>query len=421
MSFQALPGFRDVFPADAARRDALFHAWDRVSRRFGFARVDGPPLEPLDLYKKKSGDEIVKQLFAFTDQGGREVALRPELTPTVARMVGAHARDFKKPIKWFGIPQLFRYERQQRGRLREHFQWNCDIFGEESLAAEAELLAVLIAGLQELGLTATNVEVRISDRLFWSEFMDQHAVPENDRYAFLQILDKMERQPPEVTRQALGTLGAPVFQAIEAGQGNARLEELKGRLQDFGLDSWVSIDLRIVRGLAYYTGIVFEVHDRARTFRAIAGGGRYDHLVGLLGGEPLPACGFGMGDVVIQELLNDLGKHPALPKETKLYLVIVDETIRPLAMRLVAALRQQKHAVDYPFGPAKIGKQLQQAEERGVSHALILDASLAQGRCCLKTLADRSQTDLQLTWNGPVPIFHPPLPSETSPLPSPQP
>ncbi len=410
MSFQALPGFRDVYPADCARRDALFDAWRQVSTRFGFARVDGPPLEPLDLYRKKSGEEIVKQLFAFTDQGGREVALRPELTPTVARMVGAHSRDYKKPIKWFGLPQLFRYERQQKGRLREHFQWNCDIFGEESLAAEAELLAVLVAGLEELGLNAGEVEIRVSDRMFWSELMDHHAVPKEARYGVLQALDKMEREDPAKTRELLGPLADPALAAIESAQRNARLDELMGRVSDLGLADWVSVDLRIVRGLAYYTGIVFEVHDRARSFRAIAGGGRYDHLVGLLGGQPMPACGFGMGDVVLLELLRELGKDLALPATTKLYVAIADETVRPGAMRLVTALRREGRSVEYPFGAMKLGKQFQQAEERGASHTLIVDAGLAEGRCALKSLADRTQIDLKLTWDGTAPIFSPPLP-----------
>ncbi|GAB4239686.1 MAG: histidine--tRNA ligase [Candidatus Methylacidiphilales bacterium] len=410
MSFQALPGFRDVYPADAARRDALFETWRRVSERFGFARVDGPPLEPLELYKRKSGEEIVKQLFAFTDQGGREVALRPELTPTVARMVGAHARDFKKPIKWFGIPQLFRYERQQKGRLREHFQWNCDIFGEETLAAEAELLAVLVAGLEALGLRARDVEIRVSDRLFWSAFMDRHGVVEEERYRFLQVLDKLEREDPARTREQLGSLAEASFAAIESQQRNERLDELMGRVADLGLEDWVSVDLRIVRGLAYYTGIVFEVHDRARAFRAIAGGGRYDHLVGLLGGEPLAACGFGMGDVVLLELLREKGLEPKRPQGTKLYVVVADETARSGAMRLVAGLRRNGYAVEYPFGPMKVGKQFQQAEERGATHALVVDAGLSEGRCALKTLATRAQIDLKLTWDDSGPIFDPPLP-----------
>lgn len=412
MSFQALPGFRDVYPGDCARRDALFDAWRRVSERFGFSRVDGPPLEPLELYKKKSGEEIVRQLFAFTDQGGREVAMRPEMTPTVARMVGAHARDFKKPIKWYGIPQLFRYERQQRGRLREHFQWNCDIFGEESLAAEAELLAVLVAGLEEVGLTSADVEVRVSDRVFWMEFMDAHGVAEEHRYRVLQALDKMEREAPGRTQEALGPLADPARAAIELGQGNARLKELLARVEEMGLGEWVSVDLRIVRGLAYYTGMVFEVHDRARKFRAIAGGGRYDHLVGLLGGEPMAACGFGMGDVVVLELLEELGRRMVKPRTSKLYIVIVEEGLRGEAMRLVTALRRMGRAVEYPFAPAKVGKQFQQAEERGATHALVVDKKLREGWCGLKNLEDRTQIVLRLTWEAGVPMFHPPLPED---------
>jgi histidyl-tRNA synthetase len=367
-------------------------------------------LEPLDLYKKKSGEEIVGQLYHFVDQGGREVALRPELTPTLARMAGTRHRDFKKPMKWFSIPQLFRYERQQRGRLREHFQWNCDILGEEGLGAEAELLSVLTGGLRRLGLGPEHIEVRISDRLFWQEFLDERSVSEERRKAFYQALDKMEREDPVKTRELLGDLADDTFAAIERSGGNARLQELIGRLRDLGLGEYVSIDLRIVRGLAYYTGIVFEVHDRARQFRAIAGGGRYDHLVELLTGNSLAAVGFGMGDVVISELLKDLNLLPKPAKKAPWYVVVADESVRGIALSLVGALRLEGLAVEYPLEAVKVGRQFQQAEERGAVYALVVDAKATDGFCGLKNLAERSQSEVAFKIEKGRAVFEPSLP-----------
>lgn len=410
MSFQSLPGFRDFYPGDCAVREGLFDVWRRTSEEAGFQRYDGPPLEPLDLYKKKSGEEIVGQLYHFVDQGGREVALRPELTPTLARMAGTRHRDFKKPMKWFSIPQLFRYERQQRGRLREHFQWNCDILGEEGLGAEAELLSVLTGGLRRLGLGPEHIEVRISDRLFWQEFLDERSVSEERRKAFYQALDKMEREDPVKTRELLGDLADDTFAAIERSGGNARLQELIGRLRDLGLGEYVSIDLRIVRGLAYYTGIVFEVHDRARQFRAIAGGGRYDHLVELLTGNSLAAVGFGMGDVVISELLKDLNLLPKPAKKAPWYVVVADESVRGIALSLVGALRLEGLAVEYPLEAVKVGRQFQQAEERGAVYALVVDAKATDGFCGLKNLAERSQSEVAFKIEKGRAVFEPSLP-----------
>ncbi|NJK92089.1 MAG: hypothetical protein HC904_09830 [Blastochloris sp.] len=196
------------------------------------------------------------------DKGERAVAMRPEMTPTLARMAGARHRDYKKPMKWFAIPQLFRYERAQRGRLREHFQWNCDILGESGLGAEVELLAVLDMALRKLGLERKDYVLRISDRVFWQEFLEKHQVAEEKHYDFFQAIDKIEREKPEETRLKLGDLADEVFSAIEKGEGNARLNEVRERCAALGLAEVVEIDLRIVRGLAYYTGIVFEVHDR---------------------------------------------------------------------------------------------------------------------------------------------------------------
>ncbi|MDR2463329.1 MAG: histidine--tRNA ligase [Verrucomicrobiales bacterium] len=397
MSFQSLSGFRDFYPEDCALREHIFSGWRESSRAFGFSQYDGPPLEPLELYKKKSGDEIIGQLYNFTDKGGREVALRPELTPTFARLAGARHRDYKKPLKWFAIPQLFRYERAQRGRLREHFQWNGDIVGEPSLSAEAEILAMIDHALRGLGLTREDYVIRVSDRQFWLDFLAKHNVTDSGKiYDFLQVLDKIERTPEEVSREKLGSLSAEVFALLNGGADSRRLDTLLAACASLGLSDAVQVDLRIVRGLAYYTGVVFEVHDRGGKFRAIAGGGRYDNLLQLIADIDLPAVGFGMGDVVIGEILKDKNLAPKTADGDSYYLVIADETLRPRALALASALRDGGYRVDYPLSAAKVGRQFQAAEERGHRYALFIGQEYADsGVCGLKTLATREQVNVK--------------------------
>src|SRR5437667_459943 len=289
MQGKALPGFRDFYPEELALRNHIFAVWRSVARRYGFEEYDGPPLEPLEIYTQKSGEEIVEQLYAFEDKGGRKVALRPEMTPTLARMVGERAQALKKPIRWFAIPQLFRYERQQRGRLREHFQLNMDVIGEAGPAADAEVMA-----------------------------------------AALDIM------------------------------------------RAFGLGPFVEVDFTIVRGLAYYTGIVFELFDQGRSLRAICGGGRYDDLIKAIAGVDLPCVGFGMGDVVLGELLKDRAKQPEAPAQLDAFLVAVSgEDVEPV-LKLAHELRDLGVAVEYGLLHAAIRKQLELAAARGAPRAVLV-------------------------------------------------
>ena len=377
---QPLPGFRDFLPADCAARNYIFARWREMARRYGFVEWDGPVLELTELYKKKSGPEIADQLFNFTDKGEREVSLRPELTPTLARVVAAHDREFKKPLKWFSIGQFFRYEKQQRGRLREHFQLNCDIIGEAGLAADVELVALAIDLLRGFGFAEKDFVVRISDRAFWTDFLRRSDVPEAQWQGVLQAIDKSEREPREKTAEKLGKLADPVLQILKEGGASEKLEQLVAGLRARGLADFVEVDVRIVRGLAYYTGIVFEVFDRAGKLRAIAGGGRYDNLIGQLsdGAVSLPALGFAMGDVVLGELIREHGDarekmESAARGEQKIdvYVVIAKEERRADALAQVQALREQGFRVDYPLTPAKVGKQFQKAEQL-VARAAIL-------------------------------------------------
>ncbi|HEX3856096.1 MAG TPA: histidine--tRNA ligase [Verrucomicrobiae bacterium] len=405
---ERLPGFRDFYPEplphtdtwSADARQFIFDKWRETAKRYNFREYDGPPLEPLELFTTKSGEEIVGQLYNFTDKGERAISLRPEMTPTLARMVAAHERNYKKPIKWFALPQLFRYERQQKGRLREHFQFNADIIGESDPSADAELIALLIDTLRAFGLTEQDFVIRLSSRNAWQEFYkmgstrvsrvesgvspdspsfrrdaenhtSEACAPQNDsanEYNFFQIIDKLERTPPEESEKKLSALGfslADVNQFIESGKPTAELENILQNLAARGLGSFVKIDYRVIRGLAYYTGVVFEAFDAKGEFRAIAGGGRYDNLVKLISGGKvnLPALGFGMGDVVLLEILKARGLLPKFDANVDVFVLIEDETLRAPSLKLIQELRASGFAVEYPLTPAKPDKQFKRAQE----------------------------------------------------------
>src|SRR5438552_1026230 len=394
---ERLPGFRDFYPEPLPSRDAgwsadvrnhIFDSWRSVARRYGFREYDGPPLEPLELYTTKSGDEIVGQLYNFTDKGDRAVALRPEMTPTLARMIAAHARNYKKPIKWFAIPQLFRYERQQKGRLREHFQLNADIFGETDAAADAELIALLIDSLRALNLTADDFVVRLSSRNAWHEFVERgpqtpdpkSQTPDAAEHAFYQIIDKLEREEPAQSDAKLKALGFSLEEVkafIAAAKPTAELDAILKNLSARGLGDFVKIDYNVIRGLAYYTGVVFEAFDKKGEFRAIAGGGRYDNLVKLVSGgkADLPGLGFGMGDVVLTELLNERGLLPKFSGGLDAFVLLEDESLRGGSLKLVQRLREAGCAVDYPLTPVKSDKQFKRALELDAAFTLKLEPS----------------------------------------------
>jgi histidyl-tRNA synthetase len=393
--FQRLPGFRDFPPEDLAQRNHIFDAWRRVSRRYGFLEYDGPPLEALELYVEKSGAEIVQQLYAFTDKGGRDVSLRPEMTPSLARMLGERSRSLPKPIRWFSTPQLFRYERQQRGRLREHFQWNVDVVGEEGVLADVEVLAVAIDGLRELGLRSEDFRARVSDRMLLSGVLSAAGVAGDRIHAAFGVVDKLEREErgksvARLEREAglsraaaeavLELFESPTLEAVLARYGErdevaapaSRLRAYVDSLGAMGLGDFVEVDLTIVRGLAYYTGIVFELFDRKGELRAICGGGRYDRLLELVGGDPLPAVGFGMGDVVLGELLQERGLRPAYERAVDHFIIAVEPAQQPTALRLAHALRSQGRSVVYALREQSVRKQFSAASTAGAKEVIVL-------------------------------------------------
>ena len=396
---QSLPGFRDFLPDQCAARNYIFARWREIARRYGFVEWEGPPLEATELYKKKSGPEIVEQLFNFTDKGEREVALRPELTPTLARVVAAHEREFKKPLKWFSIGQFFRYEKQQRGRLREHFQLNCDIIGEADLAADIELVALCIDVLRAFGFDEKDFVIRISDREFWTDFFRDNHVPAERWDDLLQTIDKSAREPREKTAEKLGELADPVFGALKSGGKSGKLDQVLDGLRARGVADFVAIDVGIVRGLAYYTGIVFEAFDRAGKFRAIAGGGRYDNLIAQLsdGAVSMPALGFAMGDVVLGELIDEvppareaMQKLIASERKIDIYIVIAKEERRADALAQIQQLRECGYRVDYPLAATKVARQFQAAEDLGARVALLFGDEWPQVK--IKNMATGEQT-----------------------------
>lgn len=418
-SFQTLPGFREFYPEDLARRNHIFRLWRQTATTFGFSEYDAPVLEPLELYKAKSGDEIESQLFSFTDKGGREVALRPEMTPTVCRLVGAKANALKRPIKWFSIAEFYRYERMQKGRGRCFFQFNADIFGEPGPEAEIELIALLIQCLCSFGLTEQDFYVRLSDRNLWFYYLEALGFDEAKARGVLGAIDKYEKYGDDAFKgytEAHGELDpalkAKILEFLQV-KSLAALEEklsslgekltnrlgdwrkLLGALDAMGLGRFVEVDLGVVRGLAYYTGFVFEAFDRKGELRALAGGGRYDDLVQKLGGPALPAVGFAIGDMTFALLLEQRGLTPNFIQAPDVYAVIGGSQERLAAFGDIHALRAAGFRVDYPMKDVAFGKQLKAAAESGAKLALIYGGDeVAKGVVKIRDLTHRSEIEV---------------------------
>ncbi len=419
-TFQTLPGFREFYPDALARRNHVFRLWRQTATTFGFNEYDAPVLEPLELYKTKSGDEIEAQLFSFTDKGGREVALRPEMTPTVCRLVGEKASSLKRPIKWFSIAEFYRYERMQKGRGRCFFQFNADIFGEPGIEAETELIALLVQCLCAFGLGEQDFYVRLSDRNVWFYYLEALGLDDARTRAMLSAVDKFEKAGDEAFKgysdqfgpldatlkeKVLAFLQVKSLSALEAILSSVPGEKLCARLNDWrrllgnleamGLARFVEVDLAVVRGLAYYTGFVFEAFDRKGELRALAGGGRYDNLVGKLGYSELPAAGFAIGDMTFALLLEQRGLMPTFVQAPDVYAVIGGEKERLAAFGDIHALRAAGFKVEYPMKDLGFGKQFKVAAESGAKLALIYGGDeLAKGVVKLRDLTTRTEQEI---------------------------
>ncbi|MFQ5805084.1 MAG: histidine--tRNA ligase [Phycisphaerae bacterium] len=403
MKIQSPPGMRDFYPEDMRLQNWLFEAWRRVSRAFGFSEYEGPTFEFLDLYTLKSGEGIVSELFAFQDRGERHFAIRPEMTPTLARMVAARANALPRPIKWFSIPRMCRAEKPQRGRLREFYQWNIDILGVDDALADAEVIAVAVEFFREIGLEHNDVVVDLNSRELAGAFLEGIGIAHHKLDRAFELIDRFERLPREEFRQAWDAEFAPAVRSAKilssylerdiplheySDPESARAEhdraarehfwKLWNNLENLGVREFVRINQKLVRGLAYYTGSVFEICAARAGLRALAGGGRYDDLTSLLDGPRVPGVGFGMGDAPVLELLRALDKLPELDDELDVYVIDADRQLFTTALDLVANLRRQRLLVDFSYKRAPVAKQFRQAAARGARYAVVLGAEYTQ-------------------------------------------
>ena len=388
---QGVRGTRDFYPEDMRLRNWLFDNFINASLLHGFEEYDAPVLEYEELYTRKQGEEITQQLYSFQDKGNRKVALRPEMTPSLARMVMARAGGLPMPIKWFSIPQCWRYERTQRGRGREHYQWNVDIWGTTEISADAELISVLVTFFEGIGLTAKDIVIRVSSRKVLEEVLGSLGL-EGDIFAQTCIIvDKMDKLSSEIIEDQLSDLGhdSKVVTTIQAVLGIKDMNSLQKALKDesvavselnllfdaidsYGISEWVEFDASIVRGLAYYTGAVFEAHDRTGEFRAICGGGRYDKLLSTLGGKDLPATGFGFGDMVIMELLAEKNLIPELVSDIDDIVIPLNSDLRNAAVMVAASLRNSGRTVDLVLEDKKMKWGFKHAERIGAARLVLL-------------------------------------------------
>ena len=416
INLQPVKGTRDFFPDEMRLRNWLFEVWRNVSEQAGFEEYDTCVLEHEELYVRKTGDEISKQLYSFEDKGGRRLSLRPEMTPSLARLVLQQEKSLSFPIKWFSMPQCFRYERMTKGRRREHFQWNADIIGQHEVVAEAEILMLLISACESMGLSTNDFRVFINDRRILNAILSQINVPQVLHSEVMVIMDKRDKIPPEalskmleamrMTTKQVGQLNEYLSKSdleelrenLKNTEGIEELQHLMKLMETAGYKNYLQFDISIVRGLSYYTGAVFEVNSPEKQHRAICGGGRYDSLLSTYGGETVPAVGFGFGDVVVLDVLKELKRFPELPRK-------LDYTIIPFAneqigtaLKIAAELRLQGSTVDCNFSMKKIKKMMQQAHESGAAKAILLfPDELSDDKVVIRDMQLHEQKPVRIT------------------------
>ena len=413
---QGVRGTRDFYPEDMRMRNWLFDHFIDAARLHGFEEYDAPVLESEELYTRKAGEEITQQLYNFEDKGERAVTLRPEMTPSLARMVMARAGALPMPIKWFSIPQCWRYERTQRGRGREHYQWNVDIWGTESIEADVELLSVLVNFFDAVGLTPGDLVIKLSSRKVLEEVLGSLGISGENFAPTCIVIDKMDKLPADVIAEQLTELGlsSEAISTIQSTLTISNFDELRNALgeestaiaelaslfaaaADYGISDWIEFDASIVRGLAYYTGMVFEVRDRAGELRAICGGGRYDKLLSTLGGKDLPATGFGFGDMVIMELLTEKGLLPELVSGNDDIVLAHSTELRGAAMSVASALRANGRSVDLILEPKKMKWAFKHAERTGAERlVLVMPNEWEEGKVRIKNLDSGEESDVAI-------------------------
>lgn len=406
-------GTRDFYPEEMRLRNWLFEHFHAAARSHGFEEYDSPVLESEELYTRKAGEEITAQLYNFEDKGGRRVALRPEMTPSLARMVMAKSGTLPIPIKWYSIPQCWRYERTQRGRGREHYQWNVDIWGMRGVEADAELLSVLVHFFRAVGLKSDDLVIRISNRKILEEVLGALGITGEVFSKTCIVIDKMDKLSSEVIDKQLADLGHShdSITRIKKVLGMKSLDSLSSELdsksqavkelrdlfalcESYGISSWLRLDASVVRGLAYYTGSVFEAHDRNNELRAICGGGRYDRLLSTLGGKDLPATGFGFGDMVIMELLSDKNLIPRLSTGNEDIVIPLDKNLRHAAMEVASKLRASGRSVDLVLDDKKMKWAFRHAERTGAQRlVMVMPEEWNEGKVRIKNLQTGEEID----------------------------
>tara|TARA_B100001113_G_scaffold353555_1_gene358333 strand:- start:2841 stop:4097 length:1257 start_codon:yes stop_codon:yes gene_type:complete len=413
---QGVRGTRDFYPEDMRLRNWLFDNFTDAALLHGFDEYDAPILEYEELYTRKQGEEITEQLYNFEDKGDRKVALRPEMTPSLARMVMARAGGLPMPIKWFSIPQCWRYERTQRGRGREHYQWNVDIWGTNEISADAELISILVTFFEGVGLTAKDLVIKISSRKVLEEVLGSLKISEEIFSKTCIIVDKMDKLSADVVEEQLIELGhnsgaISTIQSIlsiknidelanSLGKESSAVSELNSlfdSIDSYGISEWVELDVSIVRGLAYYTGAVFEAHDREGKFRAICGGGRYDKLLSTLGGKDLPATGFGFGDMVIMELLTEKNLIPELISGIEDIVIPLNPELRSASVMVAAALRDTGRTVDLVLEDKKLKWAFKHAERIGADRlVMVMPEEWKSGKVRIKNLESGEEIDVSI-------------------------
>ena len=416
IDLQPVKGTRDFFPDEMRMRNWLFQVWRSVSEQAGFEEYDTCVLEHEELYIRKAGDEISKQLYSFEDKGGRRLSLRPEMTPSLARLVLQRTKSLLFPIKWFSMPQCFRYERMTKGRRREHFQWNADIIGQPDMVAEAEILMLLISACESMGLSAKDIRVFINDRRILNAILSQLNVTEKLHSAILVIMDKRDKVSPESLGTMLKDVGMTSSQVQHLNEylTKTNLQELKEELQHTegidelqhllqlmdtaGYSDYLQFDISIVRGLSYYTGAVFEINSPEKQHRAICGGGRYDSLLSTYGGKSVPAVGFGFGDVVVLDVLRELERFPELTRKLDYTIIPFDNEQVGIALKIANELRSKGAIVDCNFSMKKMKKSLHEANESGAKFAILLfPEELKQEKVVIRDMQLREQNPINIT------------------------
>ncbi len=403
---KSVKGTRDFYPDEMAKRQWIYGHLKTVSESFGYQQYDGPCLETLELYAAKSGEELVKeQSFVFNDRGGDLITLRPELTPSLARMIAEKQNELVFPARWWSYGPFWRYERPQRGRTREFFQWNIDLIGSDSVESDAELAAVACSFMRSVGLSPEQVKLRYNDRQLMDQAFSELGIDSESKSALLRLVDRIDKLPADVWEEKVLGLGLDQRQLtalkslladVNLWQRSERLVKFVSLMRSMGQVEYLEYDPRTIRGLDYYTGIVFEAYDVNQEFRAILGGGHYGNLVGDVGGDPLPGVGFAMGDVVVQLVLEHFGLIPDMKTETEtIFVTVFDDQTNPESLRIASDLRLAGFKVVTALGTEKLGKQLKFADRIRASKALVIGPDeLAKEEVMVKDLQTHSQSSV---------------------------